>query len=70
MTDLDHIIRTVVSMRPQPLCVNQKQAAEMLGLSIPTLKNHIKDGKILLNDIGMIPIAEINKLAVTKVRNG
>lgn len=70
MIEIDHIIRTVISMRPQPLCVNQKQAAEMLNISIPTLKKHIEDGKILLNDIGMIPISEINKLAVAKVKNG
>ncbi len=69
---IEQVVKTVIAMRPQPSCVNQKQAAEMLNnMSIPTLKKHIKNGEIKLNDIGMIPIAEINKMALAKQkRNG
>lgn len=47
----------------RPPHVTQKQAAEMLGLSAPTVKKLINTGKIKLNQAGLIPITEIDKFS-------
>jgi predicted DNA-binding protein (UPF0251 family) len=45
---------------PRPYQVNQKQAAEMLGVSPRTVHNLIKSGTLKLNKCGMIPIEMID----------
>ncbi|MBB5509609.1 helix-turn-helix domain-containing protein [Paraburkholderia atlantica] len=45
---------------PRPSQVNQKQAAEMLGVSARTVHNMIKAGTLRLNKCGMIPIEQID----------
>ena len=45
---------------PRPAQVNQKQAAEMLGVSARTVHNMLKAGTLKLNKCGMIPIELID----------
>lgn len=47
---------------PRPPQVNQKQAAEMLGVSARTMHNMIKVGTLRLNRCGLIPIDQIDLL--------
>ncbi|KFG92362.1 hypothetical protein GQ56_0137695 [Burkholderia paludis] len=45
---------------PRPAQVNQKQAAEMLGVSARTVHNMIKAGTLRLNRCGMMPIEQVD----------
>lgn len=45
---------------PRPSQVNQKQAAEMLGVSPRTVHNLLKAGVLKLNKCGLIPIGQID----------
>ncbi|MCO1371495.1 helix-turn-helix domain-containing protein [Burkholderia multivorans] len=45
---------------PRPPHVNQKQAADMLGVSARTVHNMIKAGTLRLNRCGLIPIEQID----------
>ncbi|MBN8285470.1 helix-turn-helix domain-containing protein [Zoogloea sp.] len=47
---------------PRPPHVTQVQACEMLGMSHPTVRKMIRTGKIKLNDAGLIPIVEIDRV--------
>ncbi len=47
---------------PRPAQVNQKQAAEMLGVSPRTIYNLIKAGTLKLNRCGMISIEQIDSI--------
>lgn len=60
-------IRTYVEIHPRPAQVNQLQAAEMLGLSSPTVRKMVRSGQLRLNDCGLIPITEIDRALVAKV---
>jgi len=53
--------RAYDEMHPRPRQVTQKQTAEMLGLSQPTVSRMVKAGIIKLNRFGMIPISEIDR---------
>ncbi|KWA68363.1 hypothetical protein WL28_19965 [Burkholderia ubonensis] len=55
-------IELYASRHPRPVQVNQKQAAEMLGISARTVHNMIKFGTLRLNRCGLIPIEEVDKL--------
>jgi DNA-binding Lrp family transcriptional regulator len=65
MSELD-IARKDVQMyaetHPRPSQVTQKQAAEMLGLSEKTISNMVRTGRIKLNNLGYIPITEIDRV--------
>ena len=54
--------RMALDMRPRPTQVTQTQAAEMLGVSRPTVSRMIAAGVIRLNKAGMISITEIDKV--------
>lgn len=54
--------RLPAAQSPRPLHVTQVQAREMLGLSHPTVRKMIRTGKIKLNDAGLIPIVEIDRV--------
>jgi predicted DNA-binding protein (UPF0251 family) len=56
-------VQLYAETHPRPPHVTQKDAAEMLGLSAPTVKKLINSGKIKLNDAGLIPITEIDKFS-------
>lgn len=54
-------VRVYAEMRPRPSHVTQKQASEMIGLSVPTVRKMIAVGTIKLNKCGLIPINEVDK---------
>jgi predicted transcriptional regulator len=60
----EEVIRRLPA-RPRPLHVNQRQAAEMLGVSQPTVGKFIKAGVLKLNRCGLIPIEEIDRALET-----
>lgn len=65
MSDLDTAIKAVqlyAEMHPRPPHVNQQQAAEMLHLSRVTVRKMIRAGTIKTNEIGQIPIGEIDRV--------
>jgi hypothetical protein len=53
-------IQLYAERHPRPPQVNQKQAAEMLGVSTRTVHNLIKAGVLKLNKCGMIPVEMID----------
>jgi excisionase family DNA binding protein len=68
MTELEIAVRAVrlyAESHPRPSQVTQTQAAEMLGLSRPTVSRLVKSGQIKLNRCGMIPTSEIDKVLST-----
>jgi len=66
MSDLLEIAAKAVQLyaetHPRPLHITQKQAAGMLGLSEKTVSAMVKGGRLKLNDCGMIPISEIDRV--------
>jgi hypothetical protein len=53
-------VQLYAESHPRPSQVNQKQAAEMLGVSARTVYNMLKFGTLRLNKCGMIPIAQVD----------
>jgi DNA-binding transcriptional regulator LsrR (DeoR family) len=53
-------IQTYAELHPRPAHVTQKQAAEMMGLSVPTVRKMVACGTLTLNDCGMIPIHQVD----------
>jgi Mn-dependent DtxR family transcriptional regulator len=49
-------VQTYAELHPRPPHVTQKQAAEMLGLSVPTVRKMVASGALKLNSCGLIPI--------------
>jgi hypothetical protein len=65
MTELQIAVKAVqmyAETHPRPVHVTQKLAAEMLNLSEQTVGKMVKTGRIKLNDCGMIPITEIDRV--------
>lgn len=59
-------VRLYSEMHPRPLHINQEQAAEMLGISGPTLRKMIHHGKVKLNACGKIPISEVDRAIASR----
>lgn len=63
---LEQIVRKVVqeysTKYPRPPCINQSQAAQMLGVSRPTIRKMLTDGRLSENTLGYIPISQIDAL--------
>lgn len=55
-------VQLYAEMHPRPPHVNQLQAGEMLGLSHVTVRKMIRSGVIRTNEVGMIPISEIDRV--------
>lgn len=55
-------VQLYAETHPRPAQVTQTQAAEMLGISRPTLSRLVKAGQIKLNKCGLIPITEIDRV--------
>lgn len=55
-------VRLYAESHPRPLSVSQKQAADMLGKSPPTVKKMINSGLLKLNRLGQIPISQIDAM--------
>lgn len=54
-------VELYAATHPRPCHVTQTQAAEMIGVSRPTLGRMVKAGTFKLNACGLIPIAQIDK---------
>lgn len=55
-------IQLYAEMHPRPTQVNQSQAADMLRLSRGTVSALVRRGSLALNDCGMIPIEQIDRV--------
>lgn len=55
-------VRLYAETHPRPVHVTQKQAAEMLGLSAPTVSKLVRTGRLKLNGAGLIPIGQVDRL--------
>jgi excisionase family DNA binding protein len=55
-------VRLYAETHPRPVQVTQAQAAEMLGMSRPTVSKLVKSGVLRLNKCGLIPVAEIDRV--------
>lgn len=55
-------VRLYAESHPRPPHVTKTQAAEMLGLSRPTIAAMVKAGTLRLNGCGLIPISEIDRV--------
>lgn len=53
-------VQLYAERHPRPPQVNQKQAAEMLGVSPRTVHNMLRAGILKLNRCGLIPIEQID----------
>lgn len=63
-----HAVRLYAETHPRPPHVTQKQAAEMLGLSAPTVNRMVRAGLLKLNHAGLIPIGQIDELLAATPR--
>jgi excisionase family DNA binding protein len=64
MTELQLAAKAVqmaLEAHPRPLHVTQKQAAEMLGLSVPTVRKMVASGALKLNKCARIHIHQIDR---------
>lgn len=55
-------VQLYAETHPRPPQVTQTQAAEMLGISRPTLSRMVKAGSIRLNKCGLVPITEVDRV--------
>ena len=53
-------VRLYAESHPRPSHVTKTQAAEMLGISRPTVDSLIRAGTLSLNRLGKIPISQID----------
>ncbi len=54
-------VQLYAELHPRPSHVTQTQAAELLGLSVSTVRKLVRSGTLKLNACGLIPISEIDK---------
>ena len=59
-------VRLYAETHPRPPHVTQKQAAEMLGLSAPTVGKLVRSGRLKLNGAGLIPILQVDRLIMER----
>jgi predicted DNA-binding protein (UPF0251 family) len=60
-------VQLYAEMHPRPSHVTQVQAAEMIGISRETVRKMIRQGRIRMNEAGMIPVSEIDRVLAPKV---
>lgn len=53
-------VRLYAESHPRPLHVTKTDAAEMLGISRPTVDNLIRAGTLSMNRCGKIPVSQID----------
>lgn len=53
-------VEIFAARHPRPVHVTQKQAAEMLGRSEPTIRKMVARGDFRLNACGLIPIEQVD----------
>lgn len=54
-------VQIYAEQHPRPSQVTMVQAAQMLGLSAQTISKMVRQGRLPLNGLGMIPITEIDR---------
>jgi excisionase family DNA binding protein len=59
-------VRAYAESHPRPPHVTQVQAAEMLGLSRPTVRKMVRSGQLKMNACGLIPVEEIDRALAVK----
>ena len=59
-------IQLYAEMHPRPSHVTQVQAAQMLRVSRPTVRKLIGAGAMSLNECGLIPIIEVDRVLLGK----
>lgn len=55
-------VQLYAERHPRPSQVNQKQAAEMLGVAPRTVRRYIRAGKLKLNGAGYLPVESLDAL--------
>lgn len=55
-------VQLYAETHPRPPHVTQRQAADMLCVSPPTVSRMVKAGTLRLNKAGMIPISQIDAI--------
>lgn len=55
-------VQIYAESHPRPSHITQKQAAEILNITAPTLKKMLVSGQIKLNKCGKVPIEQIDKV--------
>jgi predicted DNA-binding protein (UPF0251 family) len=69
MSEIEIALKAVqlyAEMHPRPSHVTQVQAAEMIGISRETVRKMIRQGRIRMNEAGMIPVSEIDRVLAPK----
>lgn len=59
-------VRRYAETHPRPVQVTQQQAADMLGICVPTVRKLIRSGAIRLNECGLIPVGEVDRALVAR----
>ena len=70
MSEIEIALKAVqlyAETHPRPSHVTQVQAAEMIGISRETVRKMIRQGRIRMNEAGMIPVSEIDRVLAPKV---
>ena len=57
-------VEIFAARHPRPSHVTQRQAAEMLGRSEPTIRKMVRNGDFKLNACGLIPIEQVDRALV------
>ena len=60
-------VEIFAARHPRPSHVTQRQAAEMLGLSEPTIRKMVRKGGFRLNRCGLIPIEQVDAALTANV---
>ena len=55
-------VRLYAETHPRPIHVSQKQAAEILGVSRPTVSRMVAKKLLKLNGAGLIPMSQIDAM--------
>ena len=68
--DAIHIATTAVRIyaetHPRPPHVTQRQAAEMAGVSEPTIRKMVRAGILTLNKFGLVPVSDIDNAIASR----
>lgn len=58
----EQAVQLYAAKHPRPTQVTQGQAAEILGVSVRTVRNYIAAGKLKLNACGRLPIEAVDAM--------
>lgn len=59
-------VRLYAETHPRPPHVTQRQAAQMLDLSPPTIGRMVKSGQLRLNGAGLIPVGQVDAVLMAR----